>query len=114
MENKSSDLEKIVKVLTDGYAIKILVATNKEHKSAIELSQELDVPIAACYRRIHALEDVGFLESQEKVTAKGKKMKYYKAKIKKANIRIENNTLIIELAFLNGNVKKYSGKIIAG
>ncbi len=107
-------IEKIVKVLTDGYAIKILVATNKEGKSAIELSQELDVPIAACYRRLHALEEVGLVDSQERVTPKGKKMRYYKSKVKKANIRIEDNVLVIELAYLNGNVKKYTGKIIAG
>ncbi len=110
----NAQLEKIVKVLTDGYAIKILVATNKEGKSAIELSQELDVPIAACYRRLHALEEVGLIDSQEKITPKGKKMRYYRSKVKKANIRIEDNNLIIELSYLNGTVKKYIGKIIAG
>ncbi len=112
--NDNVPLEKIVKVLTDGYAIKILVATNKESKSAIELSQELDVPIAACYRRLHALEEVGLVESQERVTPKGKKMRYYSSKVKKANIKIEDNVLVIELLYLNGKVKRYTGKIIAG
>jgi len=112
--NDNVFLEKIVKVLTDGYAIKILVATTKEGKSAIELSQELDVPIAACYRRLHALEEVGLVDSQEKITPKGKKMRLYRSKVKKADIKIEDNVLIIELAYINGNVKKYRGKIIAG
>ncbi len=113
MENTLS-LDKIVKILTDGYAIKILAATTKDVKSAIQLSQELDVPIAACYRRLHMLESAGLIYAQERTTPKGKKMKYYHSKIKKAHIHIENNTLMVELTFSNGNVKKYSGKIVAG
>jgi len=113
MDNGLS-LEKIIKILTDGYAIKILAATTQDKKSAIQLSQELDVPIAACYRRLHLLEKAGFVYSQEKITPKGKKMKYYMSKIKRAHIDIEDNTLVVELMFLNGKVKKYKGKIVAG
>ncbi|AGB04490.1 putative transcriptional regulator [Aciduliprofundum sp. MAR08-339] len=110
----SVPLERIVKILTDGYAIKILAATTRDVKSAIDLSQELNVPIAACYRRLHMLENAGLIHVQERTTPKGKKMKYYRSKIKRANIHIEDNTLIVELIFSNGNIKKYSGKIVAG
>ncbi len=112
MENTS--LDKIVRILTDNYAIKILAATNKEEKSAIQLSQELEVPIAACYRRLHMLEKAGLIDVYEKTTPKGKKMRYYISKIRRAHIKIEDNTLVVELLFSNGNKKKYNGKIVAG
>ncbi len=111
---ESKQLNQIIKILTDNYAIKILAATYKEEKSAIQLSQELEVPIAACYRRLHMLEKAGLIDAYEKITPKGKKMRYYMSKIKRAHIKIEDNTLIVELLFSNGNKKKYNGKIVAG
>ncbi len=112
MEN--TYLDKIVRILTDNYAIKILAATSKDEKSAIQLSQELEVPIAACYRRLHMLEKAGLINAEERVTPKGKKMKYYTSNIKRAHIKIEDNSLVVELMFSNGYTKKYNGKIVAG
>ncbi len=111
---EENSLEKIIKLLTDGYAIKILAATKHDMKSAIELSQELNVPIAACYRRLHALRSMGLVDVVEKITTRGKKIRYYKSKIKKADIKIENNHLVVEIFMDNGKTKRYRGKIIAG
>jgi predicted ArsR family transcriptional regulator len=44
------------------YSAEILVAT-AEPRSAQELSDDLDIPIATCYRRIDELVDQGLLEA---------------------------------------------------
>jgi DNA-binding Lrp family transcriptional regulator len=43
------------------YAVEILTATS-EPKTAMELSDQLDIPIATCYRRINQLQEHNLLE----------------------------------------------------
>ena len=47
------------------YSVEILEAAG-EPKSAQQLSEELDVPIATCYRRINELAENGLLEECER------------------------------------------------
>ncbi len=108
----NENIQKLMRILTDSYAIKILAASYNEEKSAIQLSQELNVPIAACYRRLHALQSMNLISESVKTTYKGKKIKYYSSTIKKAIIQIENNYIYIELSDRDGNVKKLNGKIV--
>ncbi len=66
------------RLVTDEYSAKILVATFKKAKSAIDLSREYGIPIAACYRRIHALERAGLIRCTERaLTQKGKRISLY-------------------------------------
>jgi len=51
----------VLRVLGNEYNAEILEATNEPH-SAQELSEELDVPIATCYRRIDELTEAELLE----------------------------------------------------
>jgi predicted ArsR family transcriptional regulator len=57
--------EEIIQVLGNKYNPEILDATG-EPKSAQELSDELDVPIATCYRRINELEETDLLELHDR------------------------------------------------
>ncbi len=107
-----AELEKIMKVLADSYAIKILTASYNTEKSAIQLSQELNVPIAACYRRIHTLQSLGLLNEFERLNNKGKKIKYYSSVIKRVSIKIERNQITIELMDREGKKKVYRGIIV--
>lgn len=56
----------LVRTLGSKYSAEILGATN-EPRSAQELSELLDVPIATCYRRIEELTEVGLLELEDSV-----------------------------------------------
>mgnify|MGYP002763529041 CR=1 FL=1 len=56
----------LVRTLGNKYSVEILGATG-EPRSAQELSNLLDVPIATCYRRIEELTDVGLLELEDSV-----------------------------------------------
>lgn len=52
---------EVLRVLGNEYNAEILEATDEPH-SAQELSDELDVPIATCYRRIDELTEADLLE----------------------------------------------------
>jgi predicted transcriptional regulator len=56
----------LVRTLGSKYSAEILGATS-EPRSAQELSNRLDVPIATCYRRIEELTEVGLLELEDSV-----------------------------------------------
>jgi predicted transcriptional regulator len=56
----------LVQALGSKYSAEILGATG-EPRSAQELSNRLEVPIATCYRRIEDLTEVGLLELEESV-----------------------------------------------
>lgn len=56
--------------------------------SAQKLSKICRIPIAACYRRIHELEQVGLISiADEKEIYKGRKVKLYRCRLKTASLR---------------------------
>jgi len=55
---------EVLKVLGNEYNPEILRATH-DPRSAQELSEELDVPIATCYRRIDELQEADLLEHHD-------------------------------------------------
>src|SRR2546426_11932058 len=84
----------ISRLLTDEYAERILVATQENPRSVQEISDKYDIPIAACYRKIHELEEAGFLQCAEIVTTpKGKTMKLYKSQLNSADLIYQDGIL---------------------
>lgn len=105
------DLINASQLITDEYASKILVATYRRPKSALELSYKLGIPIAACYRRIHALEDAGFIRCTDKVlTQKGKRMGVYLSNLKNAQILFENGSIKIRFEMKEGKTSTLDGE----
>lgn len=99
------------KIITDEYCAKILIATYKKPKSAVELSQRFSIPITACYRRIHLLEKAGLLVCVDKVlTRKGKRMKIYLSQLKNAYIFFEKGKLKVRFELKSGAVETFGGE----
>ena len=94
-------LEKdISRLLTDEYAERILVATQKDSRSVQDISDKYDIPIAACYRKIHELEEAGFLKCAEIVTTpKGKTMKLYRSQLRSATLLYELGVFKVRFEF---------------
>lgn len=67
---QGADDAELVRTLGSKYSAEILSATN-EPRSAQELSERLDIPIATCYRRIEDLTDAGLLSREESVLSDG-------------------------------------------
>ncbi len=97
------------KIITDEYAAKILVATYRRPKSAIMLSRDLDIPIAACYRRIRMLEEKNMIHCVERVlTQKGKRMSVYISNLKNASIFFEDGHLRVRFEMKSGKTQDYN------
>jgi len=90
----------ISRLLTDEYAERILVATQAQPRSVQEISDKYDIPIAACYRKIHELEEAGFLRCARVVTTpKGKAMKLYQSNLIRANLVYEGGAFKVMFEF---------------
>src|SRR2546428_13109644 len=82
------------RLVTDEYSAKILVATFKKPKSAIDLSREYGIPIAAAYRRIHALERAGLIRCTERpLTQTRNRISLYMSQLKNAYTFFKNGGL---------------------
>ena len=88
--------KEVSKLLADDYSQKILVSTYSAPMSAQRLSKICQIPIAACYRRIHELESVGLLGvDKEKEVYKGRKVRLYRCKLRSASIRFMNGRFVV-------------------
>src|SRR5207249_12078198 len=86
-ESRQKQEKDVSRLLTDEYAERILVATQSTSRSVQEISDKYDIPIAACYRKIHELEEAGFLHiAVTETTPKGKTMKLYRSLLKSAQL----------------------------
>jgi hypothetical protein len=98
------------RLITDEYSAKILLATYRRPKNAIELSHRLGIPIAACYRRIRALESANLIRCVERIlTQKGKRISIYLSELKNAYIFMENGQLKVRFDMKNGAVQDFGG-----
>jgi predicted ArsR family transcriptional regulator len=92
-EHKAKDVSRL---LADDYSQKILVSTYTSPMSAQRLSKVCQIPIAACYRRIHELELAGLIGvEREKEVYKGRKVRLYKCRLRSATIRFHNGRFAV-------------------
>ena len=96
MTDRPSEV-KISRLLADHYSQKILSYTYRKPMSAQRLSKTCRIPIAACYRRIHELEEVGLIFiSDEKEVRKGRKVKLYRCGLRTAALRFSHGKFKID------------------
>ncbi|MEW5747986.1 MAG: helix-turn-helix domain-containing protein [Candidatus Thermoplasmatota archaeon] len=87
--------KEVSKLLADDYSQKILAFTYTSPMSAQRLSKVCRIPIAACYRRIHELEDAGLITvDREKEVYKGRKVRLYRCRLKSASIKFHNGRFV--------------------
>lgn len=97
------------RLLTEEYSAKILLATMGKPRSAFELSDNLSIPIAACYRKINILETAGLLFcSERRLTQAGKRISMYKSRVKNAQIIFERNKIRAKLEMIDGTTEDYN------
>lgn len=88
--------DEIIEVLGNKYNAEILSAAS-EPKSAQELSDELNVPIATCYRRINELTDADLLELHDRpLSDEHRRIKVYRRKVEAVNLTFDDG-LDVEL-----------------
>ncbi|RJX51410.1 ArsR/SmtB family transcription factor [Halonotius pteroides] len=86
--------EELIEVLGNKYNTDILSATT-EPKSAQDLSDELDVPIATCYRRIDELTDADLLTLHDRpLSDEHRRIKVYRRNVDKVEVSFEGGVSI--------------------
>ncbi len=91
------DPATVLRVLGNKYNAEILQATHTP-KSAQELSEELDIPIATAYRRIEELEDEDLLEMEgREFSEEGRRTKVYRRKIDEITIGFGEDDFDLDL-----------------
>ena len=91
-------VEKLSQILGDEYYVKILTATASTPKNALQLSEEHDIPLAVCYRKIKYLETEGLLVGIDNMIGeKGKKTKKYLSQLKGASITLQDGRIMTKL-----------------
>ncbi|RBI64028.1 ArsR family transcriptional regulator [halophilic archaeon] len=88
---------ELLRVLGNKYNAEILSATN-EPKSAQELSDELDIPIATSYRRIEELTEADLLElSGRGFSDEGRRTKVYRRDIDSLQVTFETDDIDVTI-----------------
>lgn len=76
----------VIRALGNKYSAEILEATD-EPRSAQELSDELDIPIATCYRRIDELTEHDLLEHHDSVLSEERRrIKVYRRNVETVRV----------------------------
>ena len=97
-----SDLLGKSRLLTDEYAVKILMATVRSPRSAQQISEQFGIPIAACYRRIRDLEMAGLIRCMERrLSRQGKRVCFYQSPVRTAALQYENGRLKVRFTMLD-------------
>jgi predicted ArsR family transcriptional regulator len=88
--------DDIIGVLGNKYNAEILSAAS-DPKSAQELSDELDVPIATCYRRINELTESELLELHDRpLSDEHRRIKVYRRSVEAVHVTFDGE-LDVEL-----------------
>ncbi len=78
-----------IRTLGNKYSAEILSATG-EAKSAQELSEELDIPIATCYRRIDELQEQDLLELHDNILSDDRRrIKVYRRSAESVHVEFD-------------------------
>jgi predicted ArsR family transcriptional regulator len=82
---------ELLQALGNKYSPEILDATD-EPRSAQELSDELDIPIATCYRRIDELTEHDLLELHDNVLSdERRRIKVYRRNVDSVRVQFESS-----------------------
>mgnify|MGYP003324250905 CR=1 FL=1 len=74
-------------------------------KDANEIATELNISLSAVYKTLNQLENLTLIQVEKFTFVDGKKTKFYKSRIGRAEIKLENNDAILHL-FPNGDYKE--------
>ena len=84
----------LLRTLGNKYSAEILDAT-EEPKSAQDLSDQLDIPIATCYRRIDELTDHDLLELHDNVLSDDRRrIKVYRRNVDAIEVAFDESLMI--------------------
>ncbi len=98
--------EILLELLGNKYVNEILSLTSKKDCSAMELSLELDIPIATVYRKFKLLEEKDMIEvSKTIINLSGNEEKYYRCLIDEATVNFHDGKISVDIKKLEPTKK---------
>jgi len=97
--------QKIMDSLINTCHRAVLFSIIDNAKHANEIADELNISLSAVYKTLNQLENLTLVQVEKFTFLDGKKIKLYKSRIGRAEIKLENNDAILHL-FPNENYKK--------
>ena len=105
MQEKQSP--EISRLLADKHSARILFATMRNQRSAFELSDNLGIPIAVCFRKIKLLEDADLVFCAErKLTNEGKRISLFRSNLRNGHIILERNKVQARIEIFDGSTQE--------
>jgi predicted transcriptional regulator len=93
-DEEAPDPVELTRTLGEKYNVEILAATD-EPLSAQELSEDFDVPIATCYRRIESLEAAGLLTLHDRVLSdERRRVSVYKRDVDGIHLEFDDGLVV--------------------
>gem|GEM_PF-1165463 len=97
-------------LFTDSYASKILAYVAVKPSGAQEISRNLDIPIAVCYRRLKELEEAGLIKVVRRfLNRRGKRVNIYAAVVSKAKIEFVDGHWSVKISLKSGATYEWGG-----
>jgi DNA-binding Lrp family transcriptional regulator len=106
----TTDAFDMFRLMLDEYSSKIISLTSEEPLNAVDLSNALGIPIAACYRRIRALKEAGILKEEGRVVSVGGKLvATYRSSVESAELMLQDGRLRVRI---NASGQKNSNEMV--
>ncbi len=100
------DNEEIIELLANQHSRAIISLTSIKECSAIQLSQELGIPLATVYRNLKLLEAAGIIQHVKTIiNLQGNEERFFRCAIREATIRINNGVLSVDVTKEERNYK---------
>lgn len=92
------DALEMAKLFSDKDTLRILADSFKFPKTAQELSDELDIPIAVCYKKIKKLANLDLIKCVDtKLSSKGKSVRCFRSQVKSTYIFFDEGKLRVRM-----------------
>jgi len=92
------DALEMAKLFSDKDTLRILADSFKFPKTAQELSDELDIPIAVCYKKIKKLANLDLIKCVDtKLSSKGKSVRCFRSQVKSTYIFFDQGKLRVRM-----------------
>ena len=89
--------QKIMDSLVNACHRSVLFSIIRVAKDAPQIAHELNISLSAVYKTLGKLEGLTLVEIDKFNFVDGKKIKFYKSRIGRAEIKLENNDAILHL-----------------
>jgi predicted ArsR family transcriptional regulator len=105
---------ELSQTVMDQYCARILLGTCDQPASALDLSHRFGIPIAACYRRIRRLEEMGLVYCEKALPSRnGKGLQLFRSRLKSIRISFEEGQLTASVLIEDGPLPQTAEQVLS-